>query len=60
MIAVASGFVLGEGMTSIVNACLKSAGVTWVWCGGCPAGFCSGCPWIYVQTNKTTNNEFLW
>jgi len=44
MIVVASGFVLGEGLTSIVVACLKSGGISWVWCGGCPAGFCSGCP----------------
>lgn len=44
MIVVASGFVLGEGLTSIANAGLKSAGVSWVWCGGCPVGFCSGCP----------------
>lgn len=43
MIVVASGFVLGEGLMSIVNAGLKSAGITWVWCGGCPAGFCLGC-----------------
>mmetsp|Transcript_44105 Transcript_44105/g.64820 ORF Transcript_44105/g.64820 Transcript_44105/m.64820 type:complete len:676 (+) Transcript_44105:42-2069(+) len=44
MIVVASGFVLGEGLTSVVTAGLKSAGIDWVWCGGCPAGFCSGCP----------------
>jgi len=44
MIVVASGFVLGEGLTSIVNALLQSNGVGALWCGGCPEGFCSGCP----------------
>ncbi|KAL7546375.1 hypothetical protein ACHAWF_009717 [Thalassiosira exigua] len=43
MIVVASGFVLGEGLTSILNACLKSKGIIWVWCAGCPQEFCSGC-----------------
>lgn len=44
MIVVASGFVLGEGLTSIVNAILQSAGIGALWCGGCPEDFCSGCP----------------
>lgn len=43
MIIVASGFVLGEGLMSIVTAGLTSAGITGAWCGGCPAGFCTGC-----------------
>ena len=45
MIVLASGFVLGEGMASIVNAGLKCVGVSssWIWCWGCPVGFCTDC-----------------
>ena len=43
MIVVASGFVLGEGVTSILTALFKTAGVG-VWtCAGCIQGLCSGC-----------------
>ena len=46
MIVLASGFVLGEGIASILNAAVKGAGIinsSWVVCWGCPAGFCTGC-----------------
>ena len=43
LIVVASGFVLGEGVMSIITALLKSSGVGVLTCVGCTAGFCSGC-----------------
>jgi OPT family oligopeptide transporter len=44
MVVAASGFVLGEGLTSIATAVLQSAGLSTLTCAGCPPSFCSGCP----------------
>jgi len=41
MIIVASGFVLGEGVTSIITAIFKTAGVPMWTCAGCVPQFCS-------------------
>jgi uncharacterized oligopeptide transporter (OPT) family protein len=41
MIIVASGFVLGEGMMSIVTALMETAGIP-RWCGGCAGHSCPG------------------
>ena len=47
MIVLASGFVLGEGVISIVTAVLQSLGIGIAACWGCPepaiSGFCGGC-----------------
>jgi len=44
MLVTASGFVLGEGVLSIVTALLKNPGGVTPWtCAGCAPGFCS-CP----------------
>lgn len=46
VIVVASGFVLGEGLTSIVGLVMKSAGLGVVSCFGChrgEGGYCSSC-----------------
>lgn len=47
MIVLASGFVLGEGVISIVTAVLQSFGIGIASCWGCPepaiSGFCGGC-----------------
>eukprot|EP01044_Picomonas_judraskeda_P018218 COSAG03_NODE_3569_length_1944_cov_10.711698_2_plen_147_part_00 len=47
MIVLASGFVLGEGVISIVTAVLQSLGIGVAACWGCPepavGGFCGGC-----------------
>jgi uncharacterized oligopeptide transporter (OPT) family protein len=47
MIVLASGFVLGEGVISIVTAVLQSLGIGIASCWGCPepaiGGFCGGC-----------------
>ncbi|KAF9543641.1 hypothetical protein EC957_000573 [Mortierella hygrophila] len=40
LIIIASGFVLGEGTLSIVNLCLKTAGVHSWTCAGCVEGIC--------------------
>ena len=45
VIVIASGFVLGEGVFSIVNLGMKSAGWDAVSCWGCGlggGGYCSG------------------
>jgi len=43
MIVVASGFVLGEGMMSIVTATLTASGAGDAWtCAGCIEGMCGG------------------
>ncbi|BGP33285.1 OPT super [Rhodotorula toruloides] len=48
LIVVASGFVLGEGLASVVGLVLKSAGVggpaTCWGCGVGGGGYCGGCP----------------
>ena len=47
MIVLASGFVLGEGVISIVTAVLQSLEIGIASCWGCPepaiSGFCGGC-----------------
>ena len=44
LIIVASGFVLGEGIISIVSLVLKTLGVGPASCMGCGTGICAGCP----------------
>lgn len=44
LIVVASGFVLGEGVTSVVGLILRTAGVGVASCWGCgSSGVCGGC-----------------
>lgn len=44
LIVIASGFVLGEGVISVVTLVLRTAGVGVVSCAGCGHGLCGGCP----------------
>ncbi|TFK40407.1 oligopeptide transporter [Crucibulum laeve] len=44
LIVVASGFVLGEGVVSILSLVLKTFGVGVASCWGCGHGLCGGCP----------------
>ncbi|KAI0070455.1 OPT superfamily oligopeptide transporter, partial [Panus rudis PR-1116 ss-1] len=44
LIIIASGFVLGEGVISIVSLVLRTFGVGAVSCWGCVPGLCGGCP----------------
>ncbi|KAF9565258.1 OPT superfamily oligopeptide transporter [Agrocybe pediades] len=44
LIIVASGFVLGEGVVSIVTLVLRTFGVGVASCIGCGHGLCAGCP----------------
>ncbi|PVF95675.1 OPT superfamily oligopeptide transporter [Serendipita vermifera] len=44
LIIVASGFVLGEGVGSIVNLVIKMFGVDQATCWGCVERVCGGCP----------------
>ncbi|KAJ7126931.1 oligopeptide transporter [Mycena epipterygia] len=44
LIVIASGFVLGEGVVSIVSLVLKTSGVGVASCWGCAPGLCGGCP----------------
>ncbi|KAI5118103.1 hypothetical protein M0805_005210 [Coniferiporia weirii] len=44
LIVVASGFVLGEGVISVVSLVLRTCGVGVVSCWGCVPGTCAGCP----------------
>ena len=44
LIIIASGFVLGEGVVSIVSLILRTWGVGVVSCAGCIPGLCGGCP----------------
>ncbi|KAF8868240.1 oligonucleotide transporter [Gymnopilus junonius] len=44
LIVIASGFVLGEGVVSIVSLVLKILGVGVASCIGCGHGLCGGCP----------------
>ena len=43
LIVVASGFVLGEGVISVVSLVLRSCDVGVVTCWGCVPGTCAGC-----------------
>jgi uncharacterized oligopeptide transporter (OPT) family protein len=43
IVIIASGFVLGEGVASIINLCLRMAGVGAVSCWGCAEGVCGTC-----------------
>ncbi|CAL1715806.1 unnamed protein product [Somion occarium] len=44
LIIIASGFVLGEGVVSIVSLILRTFGIGVVSCWGCVPGLCGGCP----------------
>ncbi|KAJ7455393.1 OPT oligopeptide transporter protein-domain-containing protein [Mycena galericulata] len=44
LIIIASGFVLGEGVVSVVSLVLKTSGVGVASCWGCQPGLCGGCP----------------
>ncbi|KAL4062748.1 OPT oligopeptide transporter protein-domain-containing protein, partial [Scleroderma yunnanense] len=44
LIVIASGFVLGEGVISIVLLILRTCGVGVLSCWGCSGGICPGCP----------------
>lgn len=44
LIIIASGFVLGEGVVSIVSLILRSFGIGVASCAGCIPGLCGGCP----------------
>lgn len=44
LIVVASGFVLGEGVVSILSLILQISGVHAASCWGCGHGLCGGCP----------------
>ena len=44
LIIIASGFVLGEGVVSIVSLVLRTFGVGVASCVGCGHGMCGGCP----------------
>lgn len=43
LIVIASGFVLGEGLVSVVALILRSCGIGVSSCWGCDHGMCSGC-----------------
>jgi len=43
LIVIASGFVLGEGVVSVVSLVLRTFGVGAASCWGCGHGMCSGC-----------------
>ncbi len=43
IVIIASGFVLGEGVASMINLCLRMAGVGVVSCWGCAEGVCGSC-----------------
>ncbi|KAI0648829.1 OPT oligopeptide transporter [Trametes meyenii] len=44
LIIIASGFVLGEGVVSVVALVLRTLGVGVASCWGCGHGMCGGCP----------------
>lgn len=44
LIVIASGFVLGEGVVSIVSLVLRTWGIGVASCWGCGGGICAGCP----------------
>lgn len=43
LIVIASGFVLGEGVVSIISLILRTLGVGVLSCYGCGHGLCGGC-----------------
>jgi uncharacterized oligopeptide transporter (OPT) family protein len=43
IVIIASGFVLGEGVASILNLILRMIGVGQASCWGCVEGICGGC-----------------
>jgi len=43
VIILASGFVLGEGVASVLGLVLKTCGIGVASCLGCGTGVCSGC-----------------
>jgi uncharacterized oligopeptide transporter (OPT) family protein len=43
LIVIASGFVLGEGVVSILSLVLQTFGVHAISCWGCGHGLCGGC-----------------
>lgn len=44
LIIIASGFVLGEGVVSVVSLVFRTFGIGAVSCIGCAPGMCGGCP----------------
>lgn len=44
LIVIASGFVLGEGVVSVVSLVLRILGIGVASCWGCGHGLCGGCP----------------
>lgn len=44
LIVMASGFVLGEGIISVVSLILRTLNVGVLSCWGCIPGMCAGCP----------------
>ncbi|KAL6307468.1 oligopeptide transporter [Sparassis latifolia] len=44
LIIIASGFVLGEGVVSVVSLILRTWGIGVAGCWGCGHGMCGGCP----------------
>ncbi|KZT73505.1 OPT superfamily oligopeptide transporter [Daedalea quercina L-15889] len=44
LIIIASGFVLGEGVVSVVSLILRTWGIGAASCWGCGHGMCGGCP----------------
>lgn len=46
LIVIASGFVLGEGVISVVSLVLRTCGIGVISCAGCSPGLCGGCPGI--------------
>ncbi|KAK7678572.1 hypothetical protein QCA50_018444 [Cerrena zonata] len=44
LIIIASGFVLGEGVVSIISLILRTFGIGVASCWGCVPGLCGGCP----------------
>lgn len=44
LIIIASGFVLGEGVVSVISLILRTWGIGVASCWGCVPGLCGGCP----------------
>jgi len=44
LIIIASGFVLGEGVVSVISLILRTWGIGVASCWGCGHGMCGGCP----------------
>lgn len=44
LIIVASGFVLGEGVVSVISLILRTWGIGVASCWGCGGGICPDCP----------------